>query len=72
MWTNAPFMHDGSEKTLEDVVEFYNRGGDVKRPSLARDVRPLGLTQQEKDDLCNFIRTLQGKDAPVELPTLPR
>jgi cytochrome c peroxidase len=68
----APFMHDGSEKTLEDVVAFYNRGGDVKRPSLAREMRPLNLTKQEVDDLCEFIRTLDSKDAPVEVPVLPR
>ena len=32
----GPFMHDGSQPTLEGVLEFYDRGGDVRRPSLAR------------------------------------
>lgn len=68
----APFMHDGSEETLEECVEFYNRGGNVKRPSLSDDVHPLGLTPQEMDDLCAFIRTLTSQDTPTTIPTLPR
>lgn len=68
----APFMHDGSEKTLEECVEFYNRGGDVRRPSTSDDVHALGLTQQEIDDLCAFMRTLSSQDAPVTIPILPR
>jgi cytochrome c peroxidase len=67
-----PYMHDGSEKTLEAVVELYDLGGRVKRPSLAHEVKPLGLSAREKEDLCNFMLTLTGKDAPVEVPRLPR
>lgn len=68
----APYMHDGSEKTLADVVELYNAGGRVKRPSLAHEVKPLGLTPAEKNDLCNFMLTLTSKDQLVAIPTLPR
>jgi cytochrome c peroxidase len=67
----APFMHDGSEKTMEDVVLFYNRGGAARRPSLSPEIKPLSLDQQEMDDLCNFLRTLTSHDEPVHIPTLP-
>jgi cytochrome c peroxidase len=40
-------MHDGSEKTLANVVAFYNNGG-VKNPWLSSDVRPLGLTAKSR------------------------
>lgn len=68
----APFMHDGSEKTLADVVNYYNKGGATRRPSHSIHVKPLGLTQSEIDDLCRFMETLSGKDKPVEIPILPR
>lgn len=68
----APFMHDGSERTLEDVVKFYNDGGRVKRPSLDINVRPLNLTAAEIRDLCDFMDTLTSDDAPVTIPRLPR
>lgn len=67
-----PFLHDGSEATLEDVVRFYNQGGKAHRPSLSREIKPLALTQQEMDDLCAFMRTLTSEEKPVELPVLPR
>lgn len=52
-----PYMHDGSVRSLEAVVEHYDRGG-VRRPSLSPDMFPLGLTAQEKSDLVAFMRTL--------------
>ena len=55
----GPYMHDGSEKTLADVVAFYNKGG-VKNPWLSSDVRPLGLTAQEQADLVEFMKALTG------------
>ena len=67
----APYMHDGSEKSLTEVVELYNAGGRVKRPSITSEVRPLGLTTEEKTDLCNFMLTLTSADKPCEIPTLP-
>ena len=63
-------MHDGSEKTLEDVVEFYDRGGNAN-PYLDEDMKPLKLTPQEKEDLIAFLKALTGEPRPVEVPTLP-
>jgi cytochrome c peroxidase len=66
----APYMHDGSEDTLEAVVEFYNKGG-VANPYLDKDMKPLNLTDQEKADLVAFMKALAGDRKPIELPTLP-
>lgn len=57
--STGPYMHDGSEKTLEDVVEFYDRGG-VPNPNLDRVVKRLGLSQEEKQDLAAFMKSLSG------------
>jgi cytochrome c peroxidase len=51
-----PYLHDGSEKTLESLVEFYNRGGDTDDPNLDPLIVPLGLTQAEKDALVAFMK----------------
>lgn len=53
----APYMHDGSIRTLREVVQHYNRGGE---PNLNADalIRPLGLTDQEVDDLVAFLEAL--------------
>ena len=53
----APYMHDGSLATLEAVVEHYNSGGK-NHINQSEFVKPLGLTEQEKVDLVNFLRTL--------------
>ncbi len=68
----SPYMHDGSEKTLENVVAFYNRGG-VKNPWLAQDIKPLGLSGQEQADLVVFLRSLTGEIDPEvgRPPVLP-
>lgn len=59
----APYMHDGSLKKLEDVVDFYNNGGRVKDTDPVSDfqsggIRPLNLTDQEKQDLVAFMKAL--------------
>ena len=68
----SPYMHDGSEKTLEDVVAFYNRGG-VKNSWLSQDIKPLGLSGQEQADLVAFLRGLTGEIDPEvgQPPVLP-
>lgn len=53
----APYMHDGSLKTLEDVVEFYNRGGGAN-PNLDAFIAPLGLSKEEISDLVAFLKAL--------------
>jgi cytochrome c peroxidase len=59
----APYMHDGSLETLDDVVNFYNNGGRVKDTDPVSDfqsggIRPLQLTDQEKKDLVAFMQAL--------------
>lgn len=55
----APYMHDGSIATLRGVVDFFDRGGIASR---GRDpkITPLGLSEQEKDDLVAFLQSLDG------------
>jgi cytochrome c peroxidase len=57
---SAPYMHDGRFKTLEEVVNFYNKGG-VKNPHQDNLMIPLELTDQEKRDLVEFLHTLNGE-----------
>lgn len=64
----APYMHAGQLATLEEVVEFYDRGGDTpsvgtKSPLLV----PLGLTTEQKADLVSFLLTLSGDAVPEAL-----
>ena len=66
----APYMHDGSEKTLEAVVEYYDKGG-IANPHLDADMKPLKLTAQEKADVVAFMKALTGEEIKVELPKLP-
>ena len=63
----APYMHDGSQATLEDMVEFYNNGGRVSEddpvsPFLSGGIRPLGLSEQQKADLVAFMKALTSPD----------
>ncbi len=66
----APYMHNGMYRTLAEVVEHYDRGGDV-RTNLSPEMRPLQLSSQEKQDLVAFLETLTGDANPVEVPVLP-
>lgn len=54
---NTPYMHDGSIGAIEDLLEFYNRGGDVGK-DLDPDIRPLNLTRREILQLKAFLYTL--------------
>jgi cytochrome c peroxidase len=56
----APYMHDGSLATLEDVIEFYSQGGRPN-PNLDPDIRPRRFTPEEKRALAAFLRSLSGK-----------
>jgi cytochrome c peroxidase len=61
----APYQHDGSEATLEEVVRFYNLGGrDPQSYGRALDIRPLNLTESELGDLVSFLRALTS---PVDV-----
>jgi cytochrome c peroxidase len=67
----APYMHNGSLATLQDVIALYDRGG-IARPSRSALIGPLALTQNEKADLLAFLETLTSPPQPVLLPVLPR
>lgn len=67
----APYMHNGMYKTLDEVVEHYDRGGDVK-DNLSPNMKPLGLSVQEKHDLVAFMSTLTGVPHQIVLPSLPK
>jgi cytochrome c peroxidase len=56
----APYMHDGSLKTLTEVIDFYDQGGNVN-PHLDRELRPLRFTSREKLDLIAFLESLSGR-----------
>lgn len=66
----APYMHDGSIKTLEEVVEHYDKGGNAN-PALDKDMNKLNLTAPEKADLIAFMQALNGEIPKLVLPTLP-
>jgi cytochrome c peroxidase len=51
----APYMHNGSEKTLADVVDLYNKGGRTGDPNISPLIVPLGLTKSEKKALVEFM-----------------
>ena len=55
----APYMHDGSLSTLEEVVEFYNKGGD-NNPEKDPLLKPLSLIHKEKSELVAFLKALTG------------
>ncbi len=62
-----PYMHDGSEKTLSQVVDFYDKGG-TPNPHLDKEMHPLQLTHQEKRDLVAFLESLHGAPVMVKAP----
>jgi len=58
---SAPYFHDGSKKTLRDVVEMYNKGGEnPDQTGLAKEIRPLGLNEQELEALVEFLGTFSS------------
>ena len=70
----APYMHDGSLKTLEDVIDFYNKGGiKENNPQLDEEIFPLNLSDEEKADLVTFLKEgLASPDYPdIKAPKLP-
>jgi len=65
---NPPYMHDGSEKTLRDVVQLYNRGGNPNKYKSPL-INPLNLSDQEVDDVVAFLEAVTGEVTPVTEPT---
>jgi cytochrome c peroxidase len=54
----APYFHDGSQATLWDVMDHYNKGDGIKNPWLDQDMQPLALREPEIDDVVAFLATL--------------
>jgi cytochrome c peroxidase len=59
-------MHDGSLRTLGDVVQYYNEGG-VPHALQAPEIRPLGLNSAEQSDLEAFLQSLTGRNGAVPM-----
>ena len=57
----APYMHDGSLQSLEQVVRYYNRGGNAD-PNLDAAIQPLGLSDSEVADIVAFLVSLTGSN----------
>ena len=70
------YFHNGQFSTLEEVVDFYDRGGDFDGPNKDPRIQPLNLTQQEKSALVAFMRRpltdprAEAETAPFDRPTL--
>jgi len=63
----APYMHDGSLANLYQVVNYYDKGG-VPNKNLSEKIKPLRLTEHEKEDLVAFLNALTGDVPPVSAP----
>jgi cytochrome c peroxidase len=58
----GPYFHDGSQETLWDVVDHYNKGDGLKNPWLDEDIQPLALTEPDIDDLVAFLASLTSPE----------
>ncbi len=74
----APYMHNGVFYTLEEVVDFYNAGGfdEEGRTTLfpenkSKLIKPLGLSDEEKEDLVAFLGAFSGPEITMEKPKQP-
>jgi cytochrome c peroxidase len=74
----TPYMHNGAFYTLEEVVDFYNRGGvtedgrttdfpETKSPL----IQPLGLTDEEQANMVTFLEAFSGQEIVMDAPKLP-
>ncbi|MEZ9337292.1 cytochrome-c peroxidase [Vibrio splendidus] len=74
----APYMHNGTIPTLEAVIDFYDRGGiavddlttgfpQTKSPL----IQPLGLTQEDKENLLSFVKAFSGEQIVIDEPKIP-
>lgn len=66
---SAPYMHNGSIGTLEEVVEHYNKGAPDKK-NVSKLIKPLNLNKQEKAELLAFMAALSDPIV-IDRPTLP-
>ena len=68
---SAPYMHDGSQKTLEEVVEWYAKGGHPN-PHLDPKIKKLDLNDQDKQDLVAFLKACSGDFPKIERGRIPK
>jgi cytochrome c peroxidase len=71
----GPYFHNGSASTLEQVVDFYNRGGNFNNQEKHPDIQPLGLSTSERAALVAFLKSLTDdrvafEKAPFDHPSL--
>ncbi len=74
----AAYMHNGVFSTLEEVIDFYNAGGFAEDgrttdfpETKSKLIKPLGLSDVEKEDLLSFIEAFSGEEIIVDRPILP-
>ena len=72
-------MHDGVFDDLEEVVDFYNEGGgeDLTEEAFGfsnktKRLKPLNLTDEEKEDLVAFLESTTGEEIFMDNPELPK
>jgi len=58
----GPYFHDGSQETLWDVMDHYNKGDGLQNPYLDEDIQPLELTEDDIDDVVAFLASLTSAD----------
>lgn len=66
----SPYMHNGFLYDLEEVIEYFNKGGGDD-PNKDIILEPLGLTDEEKQALMEFLKSLTGEKIVVEPPVIP-
>lgn len=64
----APYFHDGSQATLWDVVDHYNKGDGIHNPFLDQDIQPLALSERDIDDIVAFMASLTSADYKEQGP----
>jgi cytochrome c peroxidase len=58
----GPYFHDGSQETLWDVIDHYNKGDGLQNPYLDEDIQPLALTDGDIDDLVAYLASLTSPE----------
>jgi cytochrome c peroxidase len=58
----GPYFHDGSQATLWDVVDHYNKGDGIQNPFIDQDIQPLALSESDIDDLVTFMASLTSAE----------
>jgi cytochrome c peroxidase len=67
---HPPYFHDGSAKSLDDVVDFVLKGG-MKNPNLDEKLKPRMISAEERSQLMAFIKALTPEQKPFEKPQIP-